>query len=112
MGREAEEGTVEARRGHQPTQALQHPTPHTAQLVHDTHITHTPAEHTPPCVHTHHLYTPQSPPHTLHTLICTTHSNLYTHVITLTPKPDTLVDSACDPETLTRSRRAAMIDAY
>lgn len=36
----------------------------------------------------------------------------HTHVITLTPTPDTLVGSACDPETLACSGRRAVIDAY
>lgn len=40
------------------------------------------------------------------------HGTHRTHVITLTPTPDTLVGSACDPETLACSGRRAVIDAY
>lgn len=71
--------------------------------------------------HTHTTSTIPSATHALQTpAVSHTHSSVHptrrpsahAHVITLTPKPDTLMGSARDPETLVCSRRRAMIDAY
>lgn len=71
-----------------------------------THNTRTTHSHSP----THSAH-PHSYTH-VHTSTPTRHSSPRTHSITLTPKPDTPVGSARDPETLACSRRLAMIDAY
>lgn len=97
------------------SQPMHSSTPSPTHLTHNTHFTHTPAEHTSlthtHTPHAHHMYTQQSP-HTHRTCLHAPRTPALTHMITLTPMPDTLVGSACDPETPVRSRRRAMIDVY